>query len=137
MSELRLIVLPADSDEEADWQAQAFCRQLDPDLWHAETPQGTATAKRLCVQHCDVIEQCLTSALVERQEWGVWGGASPAMRTRALNKAETPEEAADVILTCSKGHRFTRENTHFRASGERRCRICDKKTTQRSQKRAA
>lgn len=49
------------------------CRQLDGDLWFAESPSELEEAKVLCAD-CPVRQQCLDSALERREPWGVWGG---------------------------------------------------------------
>lgn len=122
MTELKLLVSMGD---ECDWQESAFCRQVDPCLWHAEDGTGTATARRLCVQHCPVMKECLTQALRDREEWGVWGGASPKQRRAVFNGNATPES----LLSCKRGHRFSAENTLFDRMGRKRCRPCDADAT--------
>ncbi|MBM6405212.1 WhiB family transcriptional regulator [Phycicoccus sp. CSK15P-2] len=49
------------------------CREDEPELWFADTPEGVEFAKALC-RTCPVREQCLDGALGRREPWGVWGG---------------------------------------------------------------
>ena len=45
----------------------------------------TNSAKRLC-QECPIISECLSYALEAREEYGVWGGTSPADRKAMLRR---------------------------------------------------
>lgn len=47
----------------------------DPEQRHA----ATKAAKALC-HSCPIIEQCFEYALETNQEFGIWGGTSPAER---------------------------------------------------------
>ena len=49
------------------------CRQVDPELFFAETPADVEAAKALC-HDCPIVEACLAGALERREPWGVWGG---------------------------------------------------------------
>lgn len=98
---------PADT---GDWRDDAECRtHEDPDLWF---PAGTSApyqlqvllAKKVCNTRCPVREQCLTYALQERLDTGVWGGLSEQERRR-LHRRKAPVydrgalSAVDHILT--------------------------------------
>jgi WhiB family redox-sensing transcriptional regulator len=69
-----------------DFDGQALCAQVDPDLWFPNQGESTREAKRICkgyddVPGCPVINQCLKWAL-ENGETGVWGGTSEFERRR-------------------------------------------------------
>jgi WhiB family redox-sensing transcriptional regulator len=49
------------------------CREVDPDLFFAESPADVESAKALCAD-CPFRPACLTGALERREPWGVWGG---------------------------------------------------------------
>ena len=49
------------------------CRELDPELWFAESPSEVERAKALC-RLCPLQQRCLAEALQRREPWGVWGG---------------------------------------------------------------
>lgn len=49
------------------------CRQVDPELFFAESPADVEAAKAVCTG-CPVRQDCLTGALERREPWGVWGG---------------------------------------------------------------
>lgn len=49
------------------------CRQVDPEVFFAESPADVESAKALC-RDCPVRELCLAGALERREPWGVWGG---------------------------------------------------------------
>ena len=49
------------------------CRQVDPEVFFAESPADVEAAKALC-KDCPVVAECLAGALERREPWGVWGG---------------------------------------------------------------
>jgi WhiB family redox-sensing transcriptional regulator len=62
------------------WRDLAACRTADPELFFPVSETGPALgqvtrAKAVCAT-CSVREKCLDYALVTRQAYGVWGGAS-------------------------------------------------------------
>ncbi|HVE62902.1 MAG TPA: WhiB family transcriptional regulator [Mycobacteriales bacterium] len=67
-----------------DWIALASCRDRDPDDLFV---QGAAQnrAKQLCMG-CPVRAECLSDALDNRVEFGVWGGMTERERRALLRK---------------------------------------------------
>jgi len=49
------------------------CRDTNPELFFAESPQDVERAKALCLG-CPVRTVCIAGALERREPWGVWGG---------------------------------------------------------------
>jgi len=49
------------------------CKEVDPDLFFAETPADVEFAKALCID-CPVRTACLAAAVARREPCGVWGG---------------------------------------------------------------
>jgi WhiB family redox-sensing transcriptional regulator len=66
-----------------DWQADAACRDLDPELFYE--PSHEAAAKAACAG-CVVIGECREYA-IDRLEFGVWGGLNEAERA-AVRRGE-------------------------------------------------
>lgn len=64
---------------------QAVCGQVDPELWFPKKGGSTVEPKRIC-GGCPVREDCLTWALDNRVEWGVWGGLSNRERRKVLRQ---------------------------------------------------
>jgi WhiB family redox-sensing transcriptional regulator len=69
--------------EQPEWQEEAVCATVDPDLWHPEKGDAgaAAIAKRLCMD-CPVRDQCLQDALDHDERYGVWGGLTARERYR-------------------------------------------------------
>lgn len=67
----------------AGWRARANCSGLDPGLFY---PEKSATAQlaaaRAVCDGCVVRAQCLTWALEQPEEFGVWAGTSERQRRR-------------------------------------------------------
>ena len=68
----------------ADWTAQASCRSSDPDQLFV---RGAAqnSAKQVCMG-CRVRTECLSDALDNRVEFGVWGGMTERERRALLRR---------------------------------------------------
>lgn len=67
-----------------NWRVSAQCRNADPDrLFVKGAKQQEA---RVICRGCPVLTQCLSYALDERVEFGVWGGLTERER-RAMLKA--------------------------------------------------
>ncbi|MFJ4191866.1 WhiB family transcriptional regulator [Kitasatospora sp. NPDC089509] len=81
------------------------CRGVDPELFFAlgqgggEGPRVRA-AKRVC-QDCPVREACLRAAVLQEEEYGIWGGLTPEERRRLHEQSRAllalGENAARVL----------------------------------------
>ena len=72
-----------------DWRSKAACLDVDPELFFPIGNTGPAItqaeeAKSVCAR-CSVISTCLTWALENNQDAGVWGGTSEDER-RAMKR---------------------------------------------------
>lgn len=67
--------------DQTDWQDQANCLGVDPDLFFPERGASTREAKEVC-RGCVVREQCLEYALANGEKFGIWGGLSERERRR-------------------------------------------------------
>jgi len=87
------------TDRADDWRDNALCRPtvhrrpemfypLGLDKGYTETP-AIGAAKAFC-RPCPVRAQCLAHALVRKEEWGIWGGLTPAERRAMLRNGYTP-----------------------------------------------
>lgn len=78
--------------------SDALCAQIDPELWfpiidvrNARASYEAANyAKSICAR-CPLLLACLNTALVNKEEYGIWGGASPNERKRLKTKAQVKE----------------------------------------------
>lgn len=65
------------------WRQHASCRDLPGELWFPTRAPGRVNrgedAKAVCA-YCPVLEDCLGSALANREESGIWGGAGEPTR---------------------------------------------------------
>jgi WhiB family redox-sensing transcriptional regulator len=80
-----------------DWRHHALCRDEDPELFFPIGNTGPAVrqlerAKAICTR-CPVTQECLTWALDNGQDAGIWGGLSEderrALRRRQRARART------------------------------------------------
>lgn len=69
-----------------DWRDRALCRDEDPEMFFPVSTAGSAAAraKAVCAA-CTVARQCLSWALDNSQDVGIWGGLDENER-RALKR---------------------------------------------------
>lgn len=62
--------------------ADALCAQTDPEMFYPEKLNNWAhKAKQVCEQ-CSIRVECLTWALENDEQYGIWGGLTPAERNK-------------------------------------------------------
>ncbi len=81
MRAIALLTAVPDSDP---W-GSALCRQSDCEAWFPEQGQSSRPAVRICVR-CPLMRPCLRRALIDQEDFGVWGGLTTPQR-RSLLKA--------------------------------------------------
>ena len=92
--------------DEWEWQAAAYCRTMDPDLFfHPDQERGEARrrreahAKQICHQ-CPVMAECAAFSLRAPEPWGIWGGMSETERLAVVH-IRNPRAAA-VMMTANR-----------------------------------
>ncbi len=71
------------------WMRAGNCRQYPPDTFFPSDGAGVDAARRIC-QGCAVQDHCLTHALDNHIDHGVWGGTSERERRRILRARREP-----------------------------------------------
>ncbi|UVK63515.1 WhiB family transcription factor [Mycobacterium phage Aegeus] len=70
-----------------NWQQDAVCKEIDPDLFFPDRGNGASTPRRICKEWCPVRRECLEAAMAEEHgycrslRYGVRGGMSPTERS--------------------------------------------------------
>lgn len=79
-----------------DWASRGACRTSDPDSLFV---QGAAQnrAKAVCMG-CPVRTECLSDALDNRVEFGVWGGMTERERRLVLRQHPDVESWSSVLI---------------------------------------
>jgi WhiB family transcriptional regulator, redox-sensing transcriptional regulator len=80
-------------DRDTAWFDHAACRQMDPELFFPDSDVRPAwaqveAAKKVC-RRCPVRGICLSRALDDGQEAGIWGGTTEEERRR-LRRRRVP-----------------------------------------------
>ncbi|GGQ83464.1 WhiB family transcriptional regulator [Streptomyces flaveolus] len=83
-----------------DWRDSAACTDQDPELFFPNGTEGgwktvTHDAKAICAR-CPVASDCLTFALNENIDYGIFGGLTDNERRKLKRRATTTLTAADV-----------------------------------------
>ncbi len=82
-----------------EWQRQANCMGVDPDLFFPERGASTREAKEVC-RGCVVREDCLEYALTNGEKFGIWGGVSERER-RKIRRRRALSRQTGAIATDS------------------------------------
>lgn len=83
-----------------DWHLFAKCAGLGTSHFFSDTKVMSISkalnkrAMKVCVG-CDVLSECLTSALENKDNYGVWAGTTPLMRRRMLATGRPVKELVD------------------------------------------
>jgi WhiB family redox-sensing transcriptional regulator len=80
-------------DSETAWMNDGNCRQYPPATFFPSDGVGVDRARKICAT-CAVKDQCLSYALENRIDHGVWGGTSERERRRILKRQRLAVSAA-------------------------------------------
>lgn len=72
--------LDSTTDSFDPWEG-ALCSETDPEAFFPEKGESNREAKRICAE-CPLQVACLSFALTNGEEYGVWGGLSTGERKR-------------------------------------------------------
>lgn len=64
-----------------------ICAETDPETFYPGKGGSTRAAKRLCLDVCDVTDECLEGALERKERFGVWGGLGEDERRKLGKRA--------------------------------------------------
>ena len=73
--------------QNVEWQDDAVCVQVDPEVFFPERGGSTKAARAACAE-CPVRARCLEYALNNKEAFGIWGGTSERER-RKLRRQRT------------------------------------------------
>lgn len=76
---------------------EALCSQTDPEAFFPEKGGTSRIAKAVCAK-CSLTLQCLLTALENKEEFGVWGGAGVRERERIRTKTQAVEFVRKIKL---------------------------------------
>lgn len=79
--------------QRAEWSDMAACRGIEnllffsPDVMESKEVRSRRErqAKQLCGE-CEVREECLRTALAQRESYGIWGGLTEVERRALLRR---------------------------------------------------
>jgi WhiB family transcriptional regulator, redox-sensing transcriptional regulator len=75
--------------EAFDWEIQAACREMDPEIWFPDHANGKAEKPRRICYRCPVRRECLEEALKNPETHGIWGGLDQRERRKVLRLRAT------------------------------------------------
>ena len=104
-----LFLLEPDA-EDGGWQERALCAQTDPEAFFPEKGGSTREAKKVCLT-CDVRNDCLESALMNDERFGIWGGLSERERRKLKKHGPDRRLACRPRRWSSRGRASDRHET--------------------------
>lgn len=110
------------------WQDKAHCAGVGVDYYFGDEdkqpsmPERIAQVRRaskLC-DVCPVFSECLTHALENREEYGVWAGTSGRARKKLFSRLDKGESLEDIIKAVlnEREQRGRQPASPFRGSGD-------------------
>ena len=79
-----------------------LCAQVDPDLFFPSeysltlrSYENQKEAKSICAK-CEYTTQCLMTAMMNKEEYGIWGGATPRERKGLRTKNQVIAFVSDL-----------------------------------------
>ena len=67
------------------WRQRGSCQGLDSEIFYPVAEDDSERAKEIC-EGCPVREACLEHALANREQDGIWGGATAKERRRMIRQ---------------------------------------------------
>lgn len=123
----------ADPENKLEWQRDALCAQVDPELWFPDIEKRGAYAKTVC-KNCPVRVDCYNYAVDNEEENGIWGGVDFTIRKTPTKENDDyrfeSEDARTVFVSTSEFKRLTK--TSGRKRFQRSVRVSSRKQTKRS-----
>lgn len=102
-----------------DWRSNAACTDADADLFFSEEPAEQEQAKAICAG-CPCRAECLATAMLREDEWGVWGGMTPIERSRHGRTWRRRMGGSDHVKALRDRTGITKDATRFISVTERR-----------------
>jgi WhiB family redox-sensing transcriptional regulator len=81
-----------------DWMAQAACRSIPTETMYP-APGDTVTMRRAVstCAGCPVRADCLSHALLEGEDHGIWGGTTARQRSRLARRLRAGTAVEEVV----------------------------------------
>ena len=67
------------------WKLDASCKEADPVIFSLSSGESPKSAREIC-KKCPVRQECLASAIGNRETDGVWGGMTLEERRKLIRK---------------------------------------------------
>ena len=83
-----------------NWDDEASCQGIDPEVFFPDRPSDQALAAKAICRGCPVRTACLEFALETRLDHGVWGGLTEVER-RSLRRSRQRRARREAAITGS------------------------------------
>ncbi|GAA3025395.1 WhiB family transcriptional regulator [Actinokineospora globicatena] len=93
-----------ETQAQADWRVRATCRDEDPDGLFVRGAEQRK-AKMVCIA-CPVRTECLSEALDNRIEFGVWGGMTERERRALLRRRPEVVSWRELLDDARRRHSY-------------------------------
>lgn len=79
------------------WQEDAACKGIDIEMFFSLDDEDQARALDLC-RACDVQQDCLRTAIEQREMYGIWGGTREAERRSIIREHRRAERERRRVI---------------------------------------
>ncbi|WP_347355095.1 WhiB family transcriptional regulator [Intrasporangium sp.] len=79
------------------WKTTGSCVGANAELWFSEPRTGRAHRAAAICAACPIRELCLAAALVFDEEYGIWGGLTPAGRRPFVARLQAGQPLGIVL----------------------------------------
>ncbi len=81
-----------------DWQEEAACRGMEPEVFFPVSDDEAGPAKAIC-SACTARAECLAFSFENRERYGVWGGLSEKERIDLVRHGQPQRVVAHAVST--------------------------------------
>ncbi len=84
---------------DVEWMEDKNCSGVNPNIFYPSAEKDTVLiehAKKIC-RECIVINDCLEYAMVNRQEYGIWGGKTENERHKLGRRIRSGQISVESI----------------------------------------
>ncbi len=117
-----------------EWITKAACANLPTEWWfprREDTGNQWKVALQIC-STCQVRTECLEHAMVNRIDYGIWGGTTAQQRVRRMPRLKFNRPLRQIVHGTASGYSAHLRNPEYWGSPCEQCRLAN-----REAKRAA
>ena len=85
------------NEERYNWQEEAACRGIEPEIFFPISDEEAGPAKAIC-GGCDARRECLVFSFQNKERYGVWGGVTEKERIEMSRRGVAQRMIEEQVL---------------------------------------